>query len=54
MEGFCDWKGAEFCVRLRAFVKENMDWMLATIEKKKNECPVMHNVRMFVSGFLAY
>lgn len=48
-EGFCKWKGKEFCDRLNAFLLKNNHWMKSMLAIKNRTCPVWHNIELILN-----
>ncbi|CAL4098399.1 unnamed protein product, partial [Meganyctiphanes norvegica] len=48
-EGFCKWKGKEFCDRLNDFLLKNNNWMKSMLAIKNRTCPVWHNVELILN-----
>ena len=47
MQGFCDWKGAEYCRKLRQFLEENAEWMQLMVQKHSGTDPLWYQVKIF-------
>ncbi|KAL7642454.1 UNVERIFIED_CONTAM: hypothetical protein RMT77_007015 [Armadillidium vulgare] len=48
-EGFCEWKGQEYCENLREFLNKNIDWMNFEIREKRFTSPIWHHVELILS-----
>lgn len=46
MEGFCTWKGATFCNKLRKFLSINHEWMTDMIKKQSAGDPLWYQVAL--------
>jgi len=44
MQGFCDWKGAKFCGKLRTYVTANLAWMDSMIQEHASTDAVWYQI----------